>query len=148
MRKIKFFTLCVAVPELFPHRPGRSVRTDRMNGQPTPAYSGSDYLPMASASQELLKRQRTESTGDHTQQQSQSQPPSQDISFSQSQTSSQQQPAPKRGQRACTVCRKGKNRCEGDVSLLDSVLVHARCSLRHFAASLSSMSSQRRGMYF
>jgi hypothetical protein len=23
---------------------------------------------------------------------------------------------PKRGQRACTACRKGKNRCEGDVS--------------------------------
>lgn len=25
---------------------------------------------------------------------------------------------PKRGARACTACRKGKNRCEGDVSLL------------------------------
>jgi hypothetical protein len=27
-----------------------------------------------------------------------------------------QQAIPKRGQRACTACRKGKNRCEGDVS--------------------------------
>ena len=25
---------------------------------------------------------------------------------------------PKRGQRACTACRKGKNRCEGEVSLV------------------------------
>lgn len=28
-----------------------------------------------------------------------------------------QQAIPKRGARACTACRKGKNRCEGDVSL-------------------------------
>jgi len=27
-----------------------------------------------------------------------------------------QQAIPKRGQRACTACRKGKNRCEGEVS--------------------------------
>ena len=27
---------------------------------------------------------------------------------------------PKRGQRACTACRKGKNRCEGDVSVIPS----------------------------
>src|ERR1700691_3785435 len=28
-----------------------------------------------------------------------------------------QQAIPKRGQRACTACRKGKNRCEGEASL-------------------------------
>lgn len=29
-----------------------------------------------------------------------------------------QQAIPKRGQRACTACRKGKNRCEGEVCTL------------------------------
>lgn len=31
---------------------------------------------------------------------------------------------PKRGARACTACRKGKNRCEGEVSSLDHPLYH------------------------
>ena len=31
---------------------------------------------------------------------------------------SMNQAIPKRGQRACTACRKGKNRCEGEVRLL------------------------------
>jgi hypothetical protein len=51
---------------------------------------------------------------------------------------SPQQPAhvPKRGARACTACRKGKNRCEGEVSVLLVVVVVdsavAVCSLaRH-----------------
>lgn len=28
---------------------------------------------------------------------------------------------PKRGARACTACRKGKNRCEGEVSAVDNI---------------------------
>ena len=31
---------------------------------------------------------------------------------------------PKRGARACTACRKGKNRCEGEVSRLSARAVH------------------------
>lgn len=38
--------------------------------------------------------------------------------------SSMQQAIPKRGQRACTACRKGKNRCEGEVSVCITSLIH------------------------
>ena len=42
-------------------------------------------------------------------------------------TSSQQQPhIPKRGARACTSCRKGKNRCEGEVRLVFLVYFHSQ----------------------
>jgi hypothetical protein len=71
---------------------------------------------------------------------------------------------PKRGARACTACRKGKNRCEGEVSFLFVVVVlgaavaspsRSLCSLaRHprpgpalFLGSLSSLSTQRYSVY-
>ncbi|KAG6375469.1 hypothetical protein JVT61DRAFT_3027 [Boletus reticuloceps] len=37
----------------------------------------------------------------------------------------------KRGARACTACRKGKNRCEGEVSSLDGPL--------HYRAAINSL---------
>lgn len=56
------------------------------------------------------------------------------------------QELPKRGARACTTCRKGKNRCEGEVSRQSLTTVHrsvllimsrlsrpARCSFRPLA---------------
>lgn len=39
---------------------------------------------------------------------------------------------PKRGARACTACRKGKNRCEGEVSTLDGPL-HYRSAINSLA---------------
>ncbi|KAF8590908.1 hypothetical protein K439DRAFT_1116990 [Ramaria rubella] len=37
---------------------------------------------------------------------------------------------PKRGARACTACRKGKNRCEGEVCVLASAQIHALTEVR------------------
>jgi hypothetical protein len=54
---------------------------------------------------------------------------------------------PKRGARACTACRKGKNRCEGEVRLFKCRLRDYRPPLAHWPAlppgpaSLGSLSS-------
>lgn len=47
---------------------------------------------------------------------------------------------PKRGQRACTACRKGKNRCEGDVSAIPSS--HLTVLTGPFAAPARLIGSQ------
>lgn len=64
----------------------------------------------------------------------------------------QSQPAhiPKRGARACTACRKGKNRCEGEVSSVpvQTCLVRSPRPARFaFSGSLSSLSAQQYPLY-
>ena len=69
--------------------------------------------------------------------------------------SSQQSHIPKRGARACTSCRKGKNRCEGEVRTVFLVLLSLTEARRYRSrpgslstASLSSLPGQRYPLHF
>lgn len=77
-----------------------------MSLSPTATTSNSSDVPS--------KRRRTDSIV-----------PMQGMTQSSAEGSAHPQPPahiPKRGARACTACRKGKNRCEGEVSSLDGPL--------------------------
>jgi hypothetical protein len=77
----------------------------------------------------------------------------QDLSMAAS--SQQQSHIPKRGARACTSCRKGKNRCEGEVRTVLLVLLSLTEARQYrfrpgslSTASLSSLPSQRYSLHF
>jgi hypothetical protein len=69
-------------------------------------------------------------------------------------SSQQQSHIPKRGARACTSCRKGKNRCEGEVRTVFLVLLSLTEARQYRSrpgslstASLSSLSGQRHSLH-
>ena len=70
-------------------------------------------------------------------------------------SSQQQSHIPKRGARACTSCRKGKNRCEGEVRTVFLVLLSLTEARQYRSrpgslstASLSSLPGQRYSLHF
>ena len=70
-------------------------------------------------------------------------------------SSQQQSHIPKRGARACTSCRKGKNRCEGEVRTVFLMLLSLTEARQYRSrpgslstASLSSLPGQRYSLHF
>ena len=94
--------LTFVIPSLTNCIYSRQGRLQVMSHSPTASLSNS--------SESIPKKRKTMGSGD--------------LSMA---ASSQQQPhIPKRGARACTSCRKGKNRCEGEVRPVFLVHVHSQ----------------------
>jgi len=103
--------------------------------------SHSPTASLSNSSESVPKKRKTIGSGD----------------LSMAASSQQQQPhIPKRGARACTSCRKGKNRCEGEVRPRLSCPLFPLTEARQYRSrpgslstgSLSSMPSKRYPLHF
>ena len=101
--------------------------------------SHSPAASISNSSESVPKKRKTTGQGD----------------LSMSASSQQQSHIPKRGARACTSCRKGKNRCEGEVRTVFLMLLSLTEARQYRSrpgslstASLSSLPGQRYSLHF